>query len=700
MQAKTRFIQDHVSPIDHFGAAVIPQRQHYRPDIDGVRAIAVLAVLAFHAFPQILPGGFAGVDVFFVISGYLISGIILSELRDHQFSFADFYRRRIRRIFPALAIVLGFCLVFGWWALLPAEYRQLGTHVAAGAGFVSNLQLWSESGYFDTSAEFKPLLHLWSLGVEEQYYLVWPLLLFSFRRRLDRLGWKIWAMGLGSFAVSLLLLKSQPTAAFYWPISRFWELLVGSMLAYRQIRASGLEPIWEIDRNVSSASTSATMANVMAFAGAGLIVTAFVELDQRRDFPGFWALLPSVGTALLIQAGPKAWFNRVVLASRSLVFVGLISYPLYLWHWPLLTYARILYGEPAPLVRLSILVLSGLLAWTTYRLVELKVRARAPAASRRRVLIACVSSVLMLGVAGLLGDFNVLRARSASIPHLAAISEAFSDRTYRGDKVLHGDTEESVMFFGDSHMQQYLPRIEAVMREHRAPVRTVVMWTGAGCAPLPGLDRAGKHCEDFVEKGFRLAAGPNMETVVIAASWVGMTERKDYYAPGAKIRGRVDLLAPESSWILEGFENDLRNLIAAGKHVVIVLSSPRGESFSPSSMVQRSGFDFKVTVPPPVPRARLVAEDAYIDNPIKQIAQRVGAEIIDPMDLLCTAEFCPTLDENGNPLFIDETHLRSTVARTRFSAFDRYVYLTPQPGSARIDATCRKNARDEALCPH
>ena len=681
MHAKTRFTQDDESPIERFGAAVMPQKLHYRPDIDGARAIAVLAVLAFHAFPQVLPGGFAGVDVFFVISGYLISGIILSELRDHEFSFIDFYRRRIRRIFPALGVVLSFCLLFGWWALLPADFRQLGVHVAAGAAFVSNLQLWSESGYFDTSAEFKPLLHLWSLGVEEQYYLVWPLLLFSFRRHLDRVGWKIWAMGLASFAISLWLLKREPTAAFYWPISRFWELLVGGMLAYRQIRASGLEPIWAIERNVSSAHIKTVVANAMAFAGVGLIAAAFVELDQQRDFPGFWALLPAVGTGLLIQAGPSAWFNRVVLASRPLVFVGVISYPLYLWHWPLLTFTRIMYGEPQPLVRLSILGLSGLLAWATYSLVESKVRRKAPAASRQKVLVTCVFSLAVLGVAGLMGGFNMLRARSASIPHLAAISEAFSDRTYRGDKVLRGDTEKTVMFFGDSHMQQYLPRIEALMREHRAPVRTVVMWTGAGCAPIPGLDRAGKHCQDFVEDGFRLAGGPNIETVVIAASWVGMTERKDYYAPGAKTRGRVDLLAPESSWILEGFENDLRNLVAAGKHVVIVLSSPRGAAFSPGNMVQRNGFDLKVTLPAGVSRAELVADDAYIDTPIKQIAQRVGAETIDPMDQLCTSDVCPTLDENGNPLFIDESHLRSSVVRARFSAFDRYVYLSPQPAT-------------------
>src|SRR3954468_7866191 len=182
----------------------------YRPDIDGLRAVAVVAVLGFHAFPDAFPGGFTGVDIFFVISGFLISGIILGELQAGNFTFGRFYARRIRRIFPALALVLAATLILGWGALSPYEFAQLGGHVAAGAGFVSNLLLFHESGYFDTNSALKPLLHLWSLGVEEQYYLVWPLLLFFLRKHMGRIFWLILGVAACSFVLNILLVHREP----------------------------------------------------------------------------------------------------------------------------------------------------------------------------------------------------------------------------------------------------------------------------------------------------------------------------------------------------------------------------------------------------------------------------------------------------------------------------------------------------------
>src|SRR5262245_40012984 len=316
------------------GPSPSPQLSHgYRPDVDGLRAVAVLAVLAYHAFPSLAPGGFAGVDVFFVISGYLITGIILDDLERGRFTYRNFYWRRIRRIFPALILVLVACLALGWLVLLPDEYAQLGKHVAAGAGVVSNIALWREAGYFDSAAELKPLLHLWSLGVEEQYYLAWPLLLLLFRRHM---GWMIVALGAASFALNIWMVGTHPTAAFYLPFTRFWELLAGSYLAFA-VRKENPSPYFSM-------------------VGAGLIVLGFILLEPQKAFPGWWALLPVLGAALLIRAGPQGWVNRRVLAHPAMVFVGLISYPLYLWHWPLLTYARIVHGgEPPVAARLGLL---------------------------------------------------------------------------------------------------------------------------------------------------------------------------------------------------------------------------------------------------------------------------------------------------------------------------------------------------------
>ncbi|MGH8209541.1 MAG: acyltransferase family protein [Steroidobacteraceae bacterium] len=665
----------------------------YRPDVDGLRAVAVLAVLAFHAFPGAVPGGFVGVDIFFVISGFLISGIILNELQNDAFTIARFYNRRIRRIFPALAITLSVCLACGWWLLLPAQYRQLGGHVAAGAGFVSNLQLWSESGYFDTAAADKPLLHLWSLGVEEQYYLLWPLFLVFMHRNLRQILWMILAIAVASFCLNVLLVPYHVSAAFYLPVTRLWELMLGSVLAClaaSRTRAPGQTSERRDIPRLSLTRARLRLSNAMATVGAVLMVVA-VALDyDERYFPGWWALLPAVATMLLIAAGPAAWVNRKVLSQPAVVFIGLISYPLYLWHWPLLTYARIVLGETPPIgVRVGLLVASGLLACLTYELVEKKIRRTMPQPRAQGVAAILVVAVAGLGVCGWLALEGHIPARAAAVPRLAGISAAFDDWAYDGDRVIRGDTPRAVLFFGDSHMQQFLPRIEQVMRARRAPVRTAIFETLAGCAPIPGIEREGRHCARFVAAGLARAHQADVEIVVIGASWVGLTDRVDYYrtdAQGGMVGVPLELHTVDLPWVLQGFEVELRSLVAAGKRVVVVLSTPGGERFDPRSMVQRRGWQFQVKITSAVPRSEIVAEQGGIDARLVAIAHRVGAEIVNPMDEMCTALVCATTDADGNPFFMDETHVRSSVVRAHFDQLDPYVYLNAArvpPGNPR-----------------
>ncbi|MEP6783213.1 MAG: acyltransferase family protein, partial [Acidobacteriota bacterium] len=336
----------------------------YRPDVDGLRALAVGAVLIFHAFPEWLPGGFVGVDVFFVISGYLISGIVLSAACDGRFSLAHFYARRIRRIFPALTVVLIAVLAAGWFALYADDYARLGEHVAAGAAFLSNIELWNESSYFDVSADLKPLLHLWSLGIEEQFYLAWPVILaVSARWRRGPLAVTL-AIGAASFVASIVTVRTDPTAAFYAPWTRFWELLAGAVLACSAAGAGGRS---SLDRLQSSPR----MRNTAAAVALAMIVAAVMLIDAKRAFPGFWVLLPVAGTALMLAAGSHAWANRAILSRRGMVWLGMISYPLYLWHWPLLSFAKIIGGgRPTALIRAGLLAASIVLAWLTYRVVE------------------------------------------------------------------------------------------------------------------------------------------------------------------------------------------------------------------------------------------------------------------------------------------------------------------------------------------
>ncbi len=352
----------------------------YRPDIDGMRAIAVMSVVLFHAFPQWIPGGFIGVDVFFVISGYLISTIIYGSFNRNIFSFAEFYARRIKRIFPPLLLVLSASYIFGWFTLYPGELQQLGKHIAGGATFTSNLLLWDESGYFDTSAEIKPFLHLWSLGIEEQFYIFWPLTVWvAWKARLNILTISV-IVALLSFSWNVTHLTDDPSSVFYMPQTRIWELLIGSIVAYINLYKPSLIP------------QRVKIRNLLSLSGVLALGYGFTVITNETPFPGYWALAPSIGAALMIAAGPSAWFNKTILSMRPLVWLGLISFPLYLWHWPILSFARIIEGETPPAeIRFTAVVISILLASATYYLLETRLR---KSSSRHKTATLTIMMVL------------------------------------------------------------------------------------------------------------------------------------------------------------------------------------------------------------------------------------------------------------------------------------------------------------------
>lgn len=369
----------------------------YRPDIDGLRAVAVLLVVAFHAFPGALRGGFVGVDIFFVISGYLISTILFVNFEQGRHSLLEFYQRRIRRIFPALVTVLFAALVMGWRILLPDAFGQLGRHVAGGAGFVSNFILWGESGYFDNVAETKPLLHLWSLGVEEQFYIFYPAILWLASRLRVNLLLTTLVVAAISFGYNLAIFRSNPVADFFSPQTRFWELMIGSTLAYANLRWPRYMP----GRNAANSGTLVA-ASICSIAGTAMIGVAVYQITRSTPFPSGWALLPTLGAALLILAGPNAPVNRWLLSTRAAIWLGKISYPLYLWHWVLLSYARINASSvPPPGYRFTVIALSVALAWLTYRLIEQPLRFGSRGGTKA---IGLVIALAVLGFAGYVVD--------------------------------------------------------------------------------------------------------------------------------------------------------------------------------------------------------------------------------------------------------------------------------------------------------
>jgi peptidoglycan/LPS O-acetylase OafA/YrhL len=415
----------------------------YRPDIDGLRAIAVWSVLIFHAFPSILSGGFAGVDVFFVISGFLISTIIFQNIDRGTFSIADFYSRRVRRIFPALGLVLLSVLVFGWFCLFPDEFRQLGRHTASSAGFIQNVTLWKEVGYFDNSSETKPLLHIWSLGIEEQFYLIWPLMLsFAAKIKGNRDKQKFYFLGIiavfvTSFALNLGNIKLNPSKTFYLPQYRFWELSIGGILSWVVLYkpTNSISYPRAVEKFISL--LHGKQAAIFPLDGLGLAILCwvFVTYDKDTPFPGVNALIPVLATAMIIFAGPDSFFNRFVLSNKIFVWFGLISFPLYLWHWPILSFGRIIYGEDPELnFRIWAVVCSIFLSWLTVKFVEKPFRFTSQSKNRKFVfLLSLVAAVGGVGLYVKASDGRMGR-EGLKIKRVNGFEDiiGMSDRWYKG----------------------------------------------------------------------------------------------------------------------------------------------------------------------------------------------------------------------------------------------------------------------------
>jgi len=391
-----------------------PHPLQYRKDIDGLRALAVLLVVIYHAFPNWAHGGFIGVDIFFVISGYLITSIILDGLTDGSFSLINFYAKRIIRIFPALILVLVLSIGLGWLILYPAELQLLGKHILSAIGFFSNFTYLSEAGYFDSRAVEKPLLHLWSLAIEEQFYVVWPILLWlahKFKLPMLKL---IVLLILCSFAWNIYLAHVNKSAAFYLPLGRFWELLIGGLLAYALFphrMQGGKSQIDQRDQGVAQNTSSLSSSlkrfeksvhehliskQIYSFLGLTLLVVGVIVIYPRSLFPGWLALIPVIGAALIILAGERALINRYLLSNRLMVGIGLISYPLYLWHWILLSYAQI-WGPIFIEQRLFIVTLSFVCAWLTFKAIEKPLRNRQSIRQKAGILLLLMSGILLAG---------------------------------------------------------------------------------------------------------------------------------------------------------------------------------------------------------------------------------------------------------------------------------------------------------------
>ena len=655
--------------------------EKYRPDIDGLRAIAVLAVIAYHVSPNWMKGGFIGVDIFFVISGYLISKIILEDLDKGVFNFFNFYTRRVRRIFPSLIVILSGCFIFGFFYLFENEYKQLGKHIAASAGFISNFILWNEAGYFDNSAETKPLLHLWSLGIEEQFYIFWPLIVwFLYKRKFNILFISLIFLTITSFMINVYVVKESTVAAFFSPQTRFWELSCGSLLAYFMLyKPSKFGEIGNKFNEYFSAlffrkdvcvANVRTIFNFFSLLGLTLLLYGFWRIDKKVDYPGLSALFPVLGTVLIILAGPLSFLNRGLLSSKLLVKLGLISYPLYLWHWPLLSLARIIEGGELDITaRLSIVGLSIFLAWLTYRFIEYPFRFGKFNRNKIFILLLFMVTIGLLGFAtytfqGL--GFRSLNEKSyinsIRVPNRA--EECFNlPYAYKksGDWFCSlGDRNLPPKYFvyGDSHALHLLPAFEKIAIESKIGMK----FTGGGACPsLLGIqsmtDKAGiemYNCMELNERVFSYVKSAGIKNVVLVNRWTNYSFSLSRPLEFHPIARYTDAPIDKSSAIRDivwAIDNTVSRYASIGVGVIFVEDNPQ-QKVEPRDIV-RWGLGTEENY-----NKYSVTSKEHKDNQefINDALRRTGAKTINFDSILCPNEFCP-LTFNSKFLYYDANHL-------------------------------------------
>jgi len=566
-------------------------------------------------------------------------------------------------------------MLAGIWALgramlLADEFQRLGKHVASGAGFMFNLTL-----FMDTKAYFgaitSPLIHLWSLGVEEQFYLFWPLFLLA----TWKLGKKQFGVIIGvaiiSFILNVSAVSAHPLAAFYLPWNRLWELALGGVLAYSQLGKTG-----RLDRSDPAPSTRESRLTMLLAPYAGgvigvlLILASCASIDERKAFPGWWALGPCLGAFLLISAGPQSWINRHLLSRRSMVFIGLISYPLYLWHWPLPSFAHTANWRGfTPAVKLAAVAISFVLATLTYKYIERPIRS-SPKVLRLAVpLFAAMLVCLSIGYMTFQKSIRA-RALSADIDRFVLAAKEPNPYPKQEGYLTLGNGPRTTLFIGDSTVAQYYGRISKLQKEHPDSHKAVFVWQ-AGCAPDPALSLVNAAgCQKLIQSAVEYAKDSRVDTVVIGFCWYAYFV--GFIQPDRV--GEAGPLVPATDRALSNIKSMIAGFVSQGKRVYIVLQLPVDGGFQPRQMIRRTVFGpgFRVDSRP--------AERATIDRAIGpfitklvQIANDTNAKVIDPMNSLCNEKDCSPVTAGGDPIYHDSWHLRSAYIREHIDYLDATI---------------------------
>jgi peptidoglycan/LPS O-acetylase OafA/YrhL len=644
----------------------------YRPDIDGLRALAIVPVVFYHANVAFFSGGFVGVDVFFVISGFLITGLILFEMEAGSLSIMSFYERRIRRICPALFVVMAFCAVIGWLWMAPDAYQALGSSICAAALSASNFLFWDQSGYFDTATHEKPLLHTWSLGVEEQFYLFFPVYLLLITRLLPAARLRItFAICAASFALSVPMAYRYPVTAFFLGPTRIWELGLGALLAM----------------NAVPVRASSRWHNLASVGGVTLIAIAIFTYSPATVFPGAAALLPTLGTAAVIWGGAhsSSVFNTL-LARPVPAFIGKISYSLYLWHFPLLAFAKYFsVGELGAVSRVSLVGISVGLAVLSWAYIEGPIRARVVLPNSRALFATAIASFCaMLALGGAI-DLTKGFSQRLAPDRLELLAGARDFNPDRDDCVAYDLAQVARRAFCHLGVQAGTPRFVLWGDSHAEALRRAITEAakhGAvtgnfagrnGCAPILGLEPRGFRCREINELVMSyVLSNASIDTVILSARWGLWSEGTDY-KPNAEKRfivedssGAVEDSANNHSLFAKGLENTVARLIAGGKSVWLIGPIPEvGYNVPKSLYLQKVGFDNDIRIAPTT--LEFSKREQFIFSTFRALEERFPIKVIWPHEAMCDANEC-RVEVEGRPLYSDGHHLSVTGAR----------YIAPQ----------------------
>lgn len=628
----------------------LPNPAHYRPDIDGLRALAILLVVVYHYFGVL--GGYIGVDIFFVISGYLISFQIITGLDKHTFRLSDFYAKRIRRILPALAFVICSCLLFAWLFLFPTDLVLLARHATAGILNVSNLLLWHEAGYFDESSAHKPFLHFWSLGIEEQFYLVWPLLLILFFQFRKHFLACLVTLTVVSFVLNVIATHYDRTMAFYLPFTRFWELSAGGIVAFAVVRSmarakTGTPVVWRFGFRAAP------------WVGLVLIIAATAMLNRHSSFPGYWALLPVVGACLMIAPTNHPVPGMGLLSSKPAVFLGRISFSVYLWHWPLLIIAHLLDYKDRP-SKFVVLACCLVLSWLTQRWIEQPFRSiRVTHANAAKFLwVGALVSIAIASAGWLIASRTVQRSwdnalisEPYKVPPIGCWGHAIAGKVFNPkqfescDQILYPNAPK-VLLLGDSHAFGLYQGLKTYLDARHI---NLIAYPILACTPLSLNDKR-PACLDYNGWIFENIKTIKPDLIILFAHHLLAAKDPDYGEPVDYTRhlwAQADALRAKDA-----------------PNVWIIGEIPNWEESLPHAM----NFNF-LNRGKPMPEhtyTYVVEESLKWDEIVRSGDTRKGVEYISLKDALCNDQGCLTnvgTDLPNDLLVMDYGHLTRNGAK-------------------------------------